>query len=530
MKTQSKIIVYVLAPVILLVFGMTACKDVVGDLDKSGPDALKAPTVTGQFGGGMAASFDGFIEWDGRQGLDSERCGYVGEGPRTDAGWIHFVLTGNNSGVTAAVLVLGGTGSGEYMPRETLPTNGSLQFFTPFFELDGLMAQVNYAGTAPGQLVISDYCPGTGRSLAVSKTVVTSFTRTHEWDIDKKVETENEYLLNGYAKVWLFIDGEGDEKATWTVDVTYEGYEDSDWNVSGTITIENIGTSAKSITSVVDVLGGTTITANCGVTFPYSLAMGATLTCTYDEDGYFVGNNVVTVTVDGEDDPYSATEPIVWGAPTTELYATVNIKDISDLFGDVDLGTVTAPNGDSFTYYKEFAWADFGADNCGGFTYENTASIVETDQDADATLKVNVQCFIYDSAWAEGTGIGVTAFPFCDNGFSNWGWSNLIGPGTYEWPLWAGAAQCDPDKGTLVGSVEVVYAGGNVVVTFHVEDNIDLNETHVYAGRDMFPKTRQGRNTVAPGQYVNNSPFINGANVYVIAHGVVGYPDPNFGP
>lgn len=425
MKKQSKLLVYVLTPVILLVFGMTGCKDVVGDLDKSAPETLKAPTVTGQFGGGMATSLTDFIAWNGIQGLDSEKCEYVGDGPRTDAGWLHFVLTGNNQDVTAAVLVLGGTGSGNYMPRETLPTNGSLQFFTPFFELDGLTSRVYYEGIAPGQLVISDYCPGTGRSLAVSKTVETSFTRTHEWDIDKFVETENGYELDDFTKIWLFIDGDGDEKATWTVDVTYEGYEDSDWNVSGTITIENIGTSAKTITSVVDVLGGTTIDVDCGVMFPYSLAMGATLTCTYDEDAYFEGDNVVTVRVEGEDDPYTATEPIVWGAPAIELYATVNIKDISDLFGDVDLGTVTAPYGDTFTYHKDFAWLDFGAAKCGGFTYDNTASIVETGQDADATLKVNVQCFIYDSAWAKGD----PNDPFCDNGFSNWGWTNEIDPG-----------------------------------------------------------------------------------------------------
>jgi hypothetical protein len=45
---------------------------------------------------------------------------------------------------------------------------------------------------------------------------------------------------------------------------------------------------------------------------------------------------VVTVTT--ERDTYSATEPIVWGAPTTVINETVTIKDISDLFGEVDAG------------------------------------------------------------------------------------------------------------------------------------------------------------------------------------------------
>jgi hypothetical protein len=52
---------------------------------------------------------------------------------------------------------------------------------------------------------------------------------------------------------------------------------------------------------------------------------------------------VVTVTT--ERDTYTAEAAIIWGAPDLEINKTVNIKDISDLFGEVDLGTVTAPNG-----------------------------------------------------------------------------------------------------------------------------------------------------------------------------------------
>jgi hypothetical protein len=45
----------------------------------------------------------------------------------------------------------------------------------------------------------------------------------------------------------------------------------------------------------------------------------------------------------------------------------------------------------------------------------------------------------------------------------------------------------------------------------------------------MFPADKRGRPTVAPGQYYNASPF-DGSEVYVIAHAVVGIPDPDFGP
>jgi hypothetical protein len=338
--------------------------------------------------------------WDGR-GADSLRCEYVGQEGRPETGWIHWVFSTKGDS-TSAELILGGTGSDSYAPGEPLSAN-VWHFYTPFFELDGLTATINLFGGDPGPgggLVISDYCPGYFEELAVSKTAVTSYTRTHAWDITKKVETEDEWMHEGFPKIWLFTDGSGDETATWTVDVTYEGYEDSAWNVSGSITIENTGTLDAVITGVDDMLAGTAIDVDCGVTFPYTLPVGETLTCSYSEDGFVEGKNEVTVTT--EVDSYGAEADIVWGDPTDEVDKTVNVKDISDLFGEVDLGTVTAPYGDTFTYDKAFAWADYGRELCGDYEYDNTAMIVETEQDADATLKVNVQCMIFngETAWA----------------------------------------------------------------------------------------------------------------------------------
>jgi hypothetical protein len=359
--------------------------------------------------------------------------------------------------------------------------------------------------------------------LDVSKTVVTTFNREHFWDIDKFVETDNGYFINGTPKIWLYTDGSGDEAASWTVDVTYEGYVDSGFNVSGEIIIENAGQLVASITDVDDVLGGMPISVDCGVGLPYDLPVGETLVCTYDEDGYVEGDNEVTVIT--LRDTYFADAPIVWGAPATEINKTVNIID--SMVGY--LGEVTAPNDAQFVYALFYAFENFI--ECGSFQIDNTATIVETGQEADATLKVNVQCVIYESAWAQGVGAGVTAYAFCDNGFSNWGWSNKIGQG-YEgsWPLWAGAGQCDPAKGTLVGSVSVVYdVAGNVTVIFNIDPGYLLGSTAVYADYPMFPTTPAGNPTTAPGQYYNASPF-DGSDVFVIAHANVGMPDPNFGP
>ena len=253
------------------------------------------------------------------------------------------------------------------------------------------------------------FTPGNGgiqELIDISKTAETSYTREHFWDISKSIDTEYDRMHDGYNKIWLYIDGSGDETATWTVDVTYEGYEDSNYAVSGDITITNSAGVDIVVTSIVDTLAGTVINVDCGCTLPVTVPAGQQLICTYSEEGYVEGSNVVDVTyyVD-EEDPVieTATATINWeDAEVTEVNDVVNIQDISDLFDTVDLGTVTAPNGDTFTYDKEFAWADYGADGCGDFSYDNTATIVETGQEASATLKVNVQCFVFDgeTAWA----------------------------------------------------------------------------------------------------------------------------------
>lgn len=472
-------------------------------------------------------------------GVTNSQFGSVSDCPTPPAGqedWYgwHFVLLGNYNFTSLSVTFANaGTFSADPFPGGVFiahPDNSHAYIWTPTD--DTLLAG---SGTRDGDegppnvtsFNLSHVCPRDEgfEHLDVSKTANTSFTREHFWDIDKSVSTQYGHTVNGYSKVWLYIDGSGNETATWTVDVSYEGYVDSNWNVSGAVYIDNTGTLDAVITSVDDVLAGQPISVDCGVAFPYTLPVGESLTCTYSEDGYVEGSNEVTVTT--ERDTYSASAAIVWGAPTTEINKTVNISDWSDLFGNVHLGTATAPNGATFTYHKPFAWADYGADGCGSYTYGNTATIVETGQSDSATLKVNVQCYVFESAWAKGD----PNEPFC-NHFANWGWTNLIGPGNYEWPLWAGAGQCDTNRGTWVGTVSVSYDGTNVVVTYNVGAPFLLTETHVYAGTTMFPVVQRGRNTaytVAPGQYTNNSPF-SGEDVYVIAHGVVGIPDPNFGP
>lgn len=455
--------------------------------------------------------------WDGR-GKDSQACEKAGEEGRPATGWIHWVFSTKGAS-TDALLTLGGTGSGTYGPGEPLTAN-IWHFYTPFFPLDGLTAKIDLFGGEEGPgggLVISDYCPGAQEKLEVSKTVNTSYSREHFWDISKDVTP---------LDIYLYIPGQGADKpssgtATWTVGVTYEGFVDYDFNISGMIKVKNTGPLDAVVTSVDDVLAGTPIGITCPVLFPYTLPAGESFTCTYSEEvmDFVEGNNVVTVTT--EKATYSDTKPIKWGDPAKEFNKTVNIEDSME----GPLGSVTAPNDATFQYSKTFNWADYGADKCGDYTYDNTATIVETGQPAWASLSVHVQCYKYETAYGKGS----QATCFIPT-FSNWGWTNKLNErGTTDvMELWAAAGQCNTSKGTLVGSVTVAYgANGMVSASYSVAAPYMLKETHFYAGKTMFPMVGK-KATVAPGQYTNNGPF-SGA-IWTIAHAVVGLPDPTFGP
>jgi hypothetical protein len=112
---------------------------------------------------------------------------------------------------------------------------------------------------------------------------------------------------------------------------------------------------------------------------------------------------------------------------------------------------------------------------------------------------------------------------FLDLGFGRWGWTNPVGPGSYNFELWAAAGQCDFDKGIEVGSVGVEYTGSTVIATVNLSAGFVLGETHVYAGTGQTPVTSKGVPTVAPGQYRIEGPF-SGEEIYVIVHAVVGIP------
>jgi hypothetical protein len=103
---------------------------------------------------------------------------------------------------------------------------------------------------------------------------------------------------------------------------------------------------------------------------------------------------------------------------------------------------------------------------------------------------------------------------------NNWGWSNgPIGAGTYSWPIYAGAGQCDIQKGTLVGTLNVVYAPPTTTITFNMGKNVRLSTTHLYVGNDILAK-KNNKWTTAPGQFPYKHEGLNG--VYTDSYTISG--------
>lgn len=205
--------------------------------------------------------------------------------------------------------------------------------------------------------------------LKVTKTATTSFTRTYNWDIRKTVTPDTLTLFRGDSGT-----------VTYNVAVTQTGFTDSAWAVSGSIAVYNPTTSSVSVTGVSDsISGGITPTANCGVSFPYTLASKGTLNCTYSAslpDGTNRTNTASATSGTPDVGNGSGNAPVTFGAPTTEVNKTVTVDDTNG-----QSWTFSASGAQ--TYSKTFSCdADAGRKN-------NTATIRETGQLSSASVSVN---------------------------------------------------------------------------------------------------------------------------------------------
>jgi len=264
-----------------------------------------------------------------------------------------------------AVIVKGGNNANlyEYDPEETSDS--------------GLHPPINSNTGQPYGISHIEFCYD--YEVVVSKTAETAFTRTYNWTITKAVVPDEH---------WLFAGGSAD--STYGVNVSKTGYTDSGWAVSGTITIHN-PTPFDVLVSVSDVVSpaiGATVACPAS-----AIVAGGTLVCTYITslpDGAARTNTAtVSVTTPAYVGGGTATAAVTFGDPTTEVNATINVQDVFD-GAPKALGSTSVTH--TFTYPRTFTCptdASLFVDGFYSFTKNNTASIVETGQSANASVEVN---------------------------------------------------------------------------------------------------------------------------------------------
>jgi len=94
----------------------------------------------------------------------------------------------------------------------------------------------------------------------------------------------------------------------------------------------------------------------------------------------------------------------------------------------------------------------------------------------------------------------------------NWGWTNgRINVGTYTWPIYAKANDCDIQEGMIVGNVTVNYnTCHKVIVTYNVLEGYELSKTHLFVGWLPFP-IYQWHFTTNPNHFPYKHLNLNGA-------------------
>lgn len=215
--------------------------------------------------------------------------------------------------------------------------------------------------------------------MKVKKTANPSFTRTYSWTIDKTSPTTALTLATGQSS-----------SVNYTVTINRDSGTDSNWAVSGEITVKNPDpTNPATIESVTDVLSvDGNAPVQCGVDFPYTLDSGHTLTCSYGVslDGPNNQINTATATTTGKVGSGSGNADVDFAnAVISEVDEEVTVTD--DKYGS--LGTFTGSG--STSYSLTIVYTD-----CGEYDFINTATFTTNDTSTTGSdshpIKVTVPC------------------------------------------------------------------------------------------------------------------------------------------
>jgi hypothetical protein len=240
----------------------------------------------------------------------------------------------------------------------------------------GLHAPINDNNDQPFGLSHISFCYDF--EVEVEKTAATSLDRAWSWGIAKSADQAELTLSAGQ---WFTVN--------YAVTVSVTDVVDSNWAVAGTITIYNPAPVAATLTSVTDsISGGIAAPVDCGVGFPYDLAPGATLVCSYASalpDGTS-RTNLAEVATTGPVGPGSDAADVDFAAATvTGNLECVNVDDsLAGYLGEICAGA--AP----YTFAYAFAVGDYA--ECGAYAVDNTATIRESGVDDTWRIDIDVPC------------------------------------------------------------------------------------------------------------------------------------------
>ena len=240
-----------------------------------------------------------------------------------------------------------------------------------------LHAPVNASGNYAGFSHI-DIC--FHYQLSVSKTANAEFMRTYNWTIDKSCDGPGTLTLSA-GQVY-------DYPFSWTAAATHT---DSDWKVTGTVSIVNNTPFDVSVERISDVLsGGEAVAVDCGEALPVVIPSGGSLNCHYAVDLAAAYNGINTVEVTSGTDNVedgSAEASFNFGAPTSETDECISVSD--NCSQSIEICQSAAP-------FHSMYNCGISYDQCGDYAFTNTASFTTNDSNSagsdDCSVTVNVPC------------------------------------------------------------------------------------------------------------------------------------------
>lgn len=127
----------------------------------------------------------------------------------------------------------------------------------------------------------------------VDKTVVADFDRTYDWSISKEVDRTRVVLTQ-----------DGTAQFNYVVSATADGYADSDWTMSGVVSVTNPNTFeggelTVTVTDVPSVGGECTVADGQGIIVAPAETRTFDYTCTFEEEPEYAGTNLASVAWSG---------------------------------------------------------------------------------------------------------------------------------------------------------------------------------------------------------------------------------------